>query len=139
MLQPIQKDHELICPCGCGVVVGIINEPPQQDITSKTPNSPEVFLLGTVLQNNLNRAFNTPQKHYEEQLLKKLILLIKEVGLPDRFAIETFNELKRRKRGFRSETEPIKQLIKILSKDDNYLYVNKLKLIKSKYETILSK
>lgn len=139
MLQPIQKDHELICPCGCGAVVGIINEPQQSDTTSKTPDSPEVFLLGTVLQNNLNRAFNTPQKHYEERLLKNLILLIKEVGLPDRFAIETFNELKRRKRGFRSETEPIKQLIKILSKDDNYLYVNKLKLIKSKYETILSK
>lgn len=137
MLQPIQIGHELICPCGCGVVVGTIEESNTETHTQVTKYSADVFLLGSALQKNVRSGYNrTPQQAREEAVFKRLTSIAKNYGLPQSIAIETFSELKRKNRGFWSETEPIKQLIKILSKDDNYQFIHKLREIKAWYEKV---
>ena len=138
MLQPIQKDHELICP-GCGVVLGNIQENYNVINTNQKPINVNTFLLGSALEKNIKMSYQrTRQQFHEEKVLIHLVNITKEFSLPETFAIETFNELKRKNRGFHSKTEPIKQLIKILSKDDNYLYFRKLKMLKDRYESIIT-
>lgn len=133
MLQPINKDNELICP-NCACVLGLLNEYPESEKSTINP-SLNMFLLGSAIQNNTKYYFRkTPQMVYEERALRKLVDITKEFALPDRLAYETFNQLKRKKRGFRSETEPIKQLILLLSRDENYIHIHKMRAIKSKYE-----
>ena len=136
MLKPIQVDHESICP-GCGAVLGQITEVE----TRKTPSSTvNLQLLGSALEKSKKYAFTqTPHEFYQERVLRQLENIAADFSLPESIIVDTFNELKRQKRGFRSESQPIKQLIKILSKDDNYLHLHKLRKIKEKYASILNK
>ena len=134
MLQPIQKEHELICP-GCGAVLKNIEEYIYDEQQKPTvPPSLNVFLLGSALENNVKYHFNRDRDQlHQENVLRKLLDVTKEYALPDRFAYATFNQLKRNKRGFWSEHEPFKQLISILSKDENYIYFPKMRAIKIRY------
>lgn len=139
MLQPIQKEHEVVCP-GCGCVLGEVHEPQVQIETTIKP-SVDMMLLGSALESNVKISqWRTPQQVYEEKVLRFLVYFTKKYSLPEAFAIQTFNELKRKKKGFRSENYniPIKQLIQILSKDDNYIYIKTLRAIKAKYESIIA-
>jgi hypothetical protein len=137
MLQPIQKDHEIMCP-SCGCVLRDVSD--SQEMQKPTPtHSIDVFFLGSALEKSVQYAFlKNPQQVYEERVLRQLIDITKEFALPERLANETFKELKRKRRGFRSESLPIKQLLRILSKDENYLHIHKMRAIKAKYESILA-
>jgi len=140
MSLPIQKEHELICPCGCGCVVLVLEEHPNLEVSKNPVISFNSFLLGSALVNNVKYAKpRTERQTNEENVLRRLISITTEFNIPERIAFETLNQLKRKNRGFKSQKEPIKELIKILSKDDNYLHINKLRKIKVKYAEILSK
>ena len=133
MLQPIQKDHELVCQ-NCGCVLGEISDSQQND-NSIIPLSVDMLLLGSAFDKNVKCSFpRTRQQSQEEQVLKLLISITKSYALPESLAVDTYTVLKKKNRGFWSQTEPIKQLIKILSKDDNYYYIHKLRAIKEKYK-----
>lgn len=137
-LQPIQKDHELCCP-SCGCVLDTILEP-HSELPNTKYSSLNMALLGSALDKNVKFAYpRTRQQAKEEEVLRKLINITKQYSLPEVLAHDTYKELKRKNRGFWSEKEPIKQLIKILSKDDNYIYIHKLRLIKARYEKTLSR
>ena len=140
MSLPIQKEHELICPCGCGCVVLVLDEHPNIEVSKNPVISFNSFLLGSALVNNVKYAKpRTERQTNEENVLRRLISITTEFNIPESIAFETLNQLKRKNRGFKSQKEPIKELIKILSKDDNYLHINKLRKIKVKYAEILSK
>ena len=139
MSFPIQREHELICPCGCGCVVLVLEETPIQEVPKNPVISFNSFLLGSALSQNVRYARpRTERQTNEENVLRRLIGITTEFNIPERIAFETLNQLKRKNRGFKSQKEPIKELIKILSKDDNYLHINKLRKIKEKYATILN-
>lgn len=135
MLEPIQKDHELLCP-GCGCVLRNIDESHNEKYEkSPIPPSVEVYLLGSALESNVKYSFRrTPQQGYEERVLRQLLNITKNYAIPDSIAYSTFNEMKKKNRGFRSETEPVKQLLRVLSKDENYIYIHKMRAIKARYE-----
>ena len=140
MSLPIQKEHELICPCGCDCVVLVLEEHPNLEVSKNPIISFNSFLLGSALVNNVKYAKpRTERQTNEENVLRRLISITTEFNIPERIAFETLNQLKRKNRGFKSQKEPIKELIKILSKDDNYLQINKLRKLKVKYAEILSK
>jgi len=140
MSLPIQKEHELICPCGCGCVVLVLEEHPNIEVPKNPVISFNSFLLGSALVNNVKYAKpRTERQTNEENVLRRLISITTEFNIPESIAFETLNQLKRKNRGFKSQKEPIKELIRILSKDDNYLHINKLRKIKEKYAEILSK
>lgn len=138
MLNPIYADHEIICPCGCGVVLQNIEEPVNNDSGKQTiPPALNVFLLGTAITTNRNFYFNRDKKQiYHEKALRRLRDITKEYSLPDRIAIEAMNVVTKRKRGLYSFHEQIKQLLIILSKDENYMYFPKKNAIKVKYENV---
>jgi len=137
MLQPIQKEHELVCP-GCGCVLKNIEESTYDEQQKSTiPPSLNVFLLGSALEKNVKYHFQRSREQiYEERVLRGLLDVTKEFALPDRFAYATFNQLKRKRFGFRSKREPLKQLLLILSKDENYIYFPKMRAIKVRYESL---
>lgn len=139
MLQPIQKDHESCCP-NCGCVLSTINELPNESQDKPIiPYSVDILLLGSALDKNVKKSYNrTPKDYYEENALKHLENICIKFNLPSKFAIETYQEMKRKNRGFRSENEPVKQLLKILSKDENYIHIKKYKAIKARYESIIN-
>lgn len=140
MSLPIQKEHELICPCGCGCVVLVLEESLNVEIPKNTVISFNSFLLGSALVNNVKYAKPRSERQTnEENVLRRLISITSEFNIPERIAFETLNQLKRKNRGFKSQKEPIKELIRILSKDDNYLQFYKLKKIKEKYAEVLNK
>lgn len=135
MLQPIHIEHEICCP-SCGCVLGTANESTESERSLVKPNV-NIHLLGSALETNVKLSLQrTPQVVFEERTLKLLSNITKQFGLPESFALETFNELKRKKRGFQSETFPIKQLLQILSKDDNYGFFYKTKKLKEYYKNI---
>ena len=135
MLQPIQIGHELICACGCGCVIGVVEENNVENDTHIVKYSADLFMLGSALNKNVKSGYNrSPQQAKEEQVFKRLTSITKNYSLPESIAIQTFSELKRKNRGFWSETEPIKQMIKILSRDENYLHIHKLRELKAWYE-----
>lgn len=134
---PIQSGNEVICPCGCGVVVLVVDELPIQKTFPSNHSSINMLLLGSAIEKNVKYSQRrTRDQLYEEQILRRISDIVNEFSLPERFIIETFNNMKKNKRGFRSETEYMKQLIKILSKDDNYPFIKKLRKIKERYENI---
>jgi len=140
MSLPIQKEHELICPCGCGCVVLVLEEHPNIEVPKNPVISFNSFVLGSALVNNVKYAKpRTERQTNEENVLRRLISITTEFNIPESIAFETLNQLKRKNRGFKSQKEPIKELIRILSKDDNYLHINKLRKIKVKYAEVLSK
>lgn len=140
MSLPIQKENELICPCGCGCVVLVLDESSNQEMIKNPTISFNNFLLGSALVNNVKYAKPRSERQTnEENVLRRLISITSEFNIPERIAFETLNQLKRKNRGFKSQKEPIKELIKILSKDDNYLQFYKLKKIKEKYATLLNR
>src|SRR5690349_10901273 len=107
MLQPIQVGHELICPCGCACVVGTVDDLHEE---RKQILSVDLMVLGSTLQNNIKDGFTKSSKQvYEERVLKQLSQITKEFGLPESLAVDTFNQLKKKRRGFQSESRPIKQ------------------------------
>lgn len=135
MLHPIQKDHESCCP-NCGCVLGTVEE--YDDEVIKSPivkqSSINILLLGTAVNNIKSNYRKSPQEVYEQNIIRNLDSIVKKFDLPQRFVLETFKEMKRKNRGFRSEYEYVKQLIKILSRDENYEQIHKLKKIKAWYE-----
>lgn len=137
MLRPIQAEHESCCP-NCGCVLGQIEESNEMTNKSSIPISTNMFLLGSALENTKKYIIKTPQVVFEENVLRNITNLVQKFGLPDRFVIETFNELKRKKRGLRSENAYIKQLLQILAKDENYIHIHKYRAIKTRYESILN-
>ena len=140
MSLPIQREHELICPCGCGCVVLVLDEAPNQEIVKNPVTSLNNALLGSALSHNIKYAKPRAERQREEEkVLRRLVDITTEFNIPERIAFETFNQMKRKNRGFKSQKEHIKELIKILSKDDNYLQFYKLKKIKEKYATLLSR
>ena len=132
---PIRQEHELICPnCACvlGQADDYHNEFQDKPLTSVSPNT---YLLGTILDKNVKTSSRkSPQQCHEEETLRKIEYIVKKYDLPDSLILDTFNQLKRNKRGFQSKTEPIKQLIKILSKDDYFMHINKLRILKKRFE-----
>lgn len=140
MSLPIQREHELICPCGCGCVVLVLEETPIQEVPKNPVTSLNNLLLGSALSHNVKYAKPRAERQREEEkVLRRLVDITTEFGIPERIAFETFNQMKRKNRGFKSQKEHIKELIKILSKDDNYLQFYKLKKIKEKYALLLAK
>lgn len=136
MLQPVQKDHELCCP-SCGCVLAQIDEEIHEKAEKYTiPTSLNILILGEALSSK--GKIRNPQEVYENNVRQNLINLTQKFGLPERFVIETLNELKRKKRGFRSEYAYINELLKILSKDENYIHIHKMRAIKARYESILN-
>ena len=138
LLGVVQKEHELICK-SCGCVLGEV--PIQEEASEKSFTLPSVnvVLLGSALEKNVKyRQARTREQFHEERVLQNLINVTKQYSLPEIFAYETFNKLKKNKRGFRSKTEPLNQLLKILSIDDNYIYIHKMRAIKARKDEISS-
>ena len=81
-------------------------------------------------------VFFNPQQVFEENIARLLYSITAKYSLPERFAIEAYEELKRKKSKFRSENDAIKVLIKILSKDENYIHNKQLRMIKARYEKV---
>lgn len=130
----IQKEHDLVCS-GCGCVLGTVDEDLSQRPEEMNVKSIDVQLLGSALSKNWKYSIqSTRQQLYEDNVLRNLQSVCKKYALPERLANEAFNILKKKNRGFRSEKEPIKQLLKILGKDENYLYIHKYRAIKARYE-----
>ena len=135
MSNTIQKDHEICCKnCGC-VLATIEDYSHSFSDDFVIPRSIDMALLGSAINKT---KFRDPKLVYEERALFRLSDLVRKFDLPERFAIETINEMKRKKSGFRSENEPIKILIKILSKDDNFIFIKKLRAIKARYEKTIN-
>ena len=139
MLQPIQKDHELVCH-GCGCVLANMND--NQNYKETEPQvsySLNIHMLGTALEKNVKYAYSrSSQQSREEYVLRQLEHITKKYDLPSRFVIETFNQMKKKHSGFYSEIEPVKQLMKILSKDENYFHIKKLRMIKDEYADLFN-
>ena len=137
MLRLVQKDHELCCP-NCGCVVGTNQE--SNDLPIEKPlvtTSFNLMFLGSALEKNVKtRTWKSPHQVFEENIARLLYSITTKYGLPERFAIESFNELRRKKSKFRSENDAIKILIKILSKDENYQHNKQLRMIKARYEKV---
>jgi len=137
MLKPIHKEHEICCP-SCGCVLGSSADS-QENEKPQIPVSYEMHLLGSAFDKTTKSSSSKERLlRKEEEVLKQLVFITKSYALPEIFAIETFKILKKKNRGFWSEKEPIKQLINILSKDDNYPYIHKKRAIQEKYKEILS-
>ena len=137
MQRPIQAEGELICPCGCGVVLKTITEQTEEPKS----HSFDIQILGTALKTDIPYHFNVDREIMrKENVLNYLKSIVKEFGIPEEFALETYNFLVKKNRGFYSENYkiPIKQLIKLLEKDDNYMYIHKLRAIKKKYENLVN-
>ena len=137
MFRAIQKEHESCCPnCGCVLARVEINEQIENiPITS----SVDMMLLGSALDKNVKYRYNrTRSDLYEERVLTHLQNICKKYNLPERLAIETFQIMQKKNRGFRSEYEYVKQLIKILEKDENYLHIHKMRAIKASYAKIIN-
>lgn len=136
MLKPIQREHESCCP-NCGCVLDIPQE--SNDYIEKPPlkTSFNLLMLGSAMEKNIkSMSWKSSQQSYEENILRILYSITTKYGLPERFVIESHHELKRKKSGFRSENDAIKILIKILSKDENYIHNKQLRLIKARYEKV---
>ena len=137
MFTPVQRDHESCCP-NCGCVLANVEEV-QEAIPSKPIISANLYLLGSAMDKNVKHSLRrTSHQLYEERALRQLESIVRHYKLPEIFIIESLNLLKKKNWGIRSEKEPIKALIKILSKDDNYMHINKLRMIKARYEDILN-
>lgn len=136
MLQPIHKDHESCCP-NCGCVLANIDEVTEYVEKSTIQPSADIFILGTHLANSKIK-FKDPQQVYEDRVLKELLLTVKRFDIPERLAIETFQILKKKRRGFQSKTQPAKHLLQLLAKDDNYHLFYKAMKLKAWYESISS-
>lgn len=137
MLQPIHKDHEVICPsCGC-----VLDESVESPITinKDLSNTFNKYVLGSAISTNKNYLFNKDKEQiFYEKGMTRMLNIIREFSLPEAFAIDVMNKVKKNRRGLYSEREQIKQLIKILSHDDNYIFIHKMRAIKAKYEKIIN-
>lgn len=143
MLQPIQQGHEILCPnCGCVLVEVPEPQPNMFGVDSgviKTvqPSLINSVLLGTALDKNVNRKLQRTYAQYsEEQGLRFLDDLIKEFDLPTSLAVDTFHILKKKNKPL-TEKNVTRQLVVILQKDDNYLFINKTKKLIIKYRLFL--
>lgn len=131
----IQKEHEILCG-NCGCVLGQVEEIPEITIKPTITQSINVQILGSALTSFAKKQYRDPQQVREDNVRQQLLNIIKHYNLPERLAIETFNQLKKNKRGFQSQKEPIKQLLKIMAKDENYIHIHKMRAIKSRYENL---
>ena len=135
MFQPIIKDNEIICPCGCGVVLDNFFEQPVQQAKNIGVSSLSVSLLGTTMENNIK--FHSRRDYYQqtyEKALFRLASICKKFSIPEDFALATMKRISSKEKGLFSFKEQIRQLLKILEKDDNYLYWKMAALIKKEYE-----
>ena len=137
MLNPIQREHELVCP-GCGAVIDNIHETPTHvEMKAMIPPNLNIFLLGSAIENNIKFKFNKDSQQLQyEKSLKRMMDITKEYVLPDRIAYATMSEVKKNKRGLYSFQMQIKLLLSILAKDENYIYFPKMRAIKARYENV---
>lgn len=143
MLQPIRQDHEILCQnCGC-----VLAEIPDSQanvfgvdsntIKTTQPSLINSVILGTALDKNVNRKLQRTYAQYsEEQGLRFLDDMIKEFDLPTSLAIDTYRILKKKNKPL-TEKNVTRQLVVILQKDDNYLFINKTKKLITKYRLFL--
>lgn len=131
MLQPVQKDHELVCP-GCGCVLDTISDTQSKQSPLTTANQ---FLLGSAVQSNIKWHFDRDkyQRTYERALYR-LTGICQEFNLPERVAIEAMNRIRKKEKGLFSFREQVKQLLHVLNIAE--IYGAKIKQIKEKYETV---
>ena len=138
MQQPIQVDHELVCP-GCGAVLQNVHEtlPLEQKTISFN-----IQLLGSAIKRDVRYHSDEDRLIIaKENVLRFLIDLVHRYGVPEIFATETYRFLLKKNRGWFSKGNgvAVKQLLKILEKDDNYLYWKKAEMIKKDYEEIINR
>lgn len=133
MLQPVQKDHELLCP-GCGAVLKTIEELPESRKIDMGSSSLSITQLGSTLE---NLKFHSRRDYYDQtfdKALNRLGKICQEFHLPLWIADDTMNRIKKKEKGLFSFREQIKQLLWVL--DYNEIYSAKIKLIKVKYENV---
>lgn len=131
MPTPIQQEHELLCPnCGCVLAENVY----EQNVQTEKPVIPYSTINFHFLGSALDGTKRDPKQVHQERTARLLEQVCKKYGLPDKFVLETFNVLKKKNRGFYSQREPIKQLLKILEKDDNYEFIYKYRALKKRYE-----
>lgn len=138
-MMPILKENELICPCGCGVVLDNIHDSPNHSEKKTTFNS---MLLGNTLETDIKYKWNADREiKAKEQAFNFLLNFCKEFALPEEFGHQVYRVMLKKNRGFFSKDNSIaiNFMIKILSKDDNYIYINKRKAIEKKYESIINR
>ena len=132
----VHRDNDICCK-NCGSVLAHHDLPLESE--SKTAMSADLYILGSAMQKNVSlKLQKSAEQYHEENAMRNIADICKRYGLPEVFAIEVFQHLKK-KNHLQSKKEPIKQLIKILSKDDNYLHIHKLRAIKKDYESILNR
>jgi uncharacterized C2H2 Zn-finger protein len=138
MVTPILKDDDLCCP-NCGIVFDYQKEFISHDNRPSKSNLHLLF-LGSALSNKSDYHFNEDRDlRLKENMLFFLNDLCKRYGLPETIAHTVWLILLRKNRGHRSKDNKValQELVKILSKDDNYLYIHKLRAIKKDYEELL--
>ena len=131
----IHKDNDICCS-NCGSVLA--HNDSIDEINEKKQISVDLYLLGSSLNTNVNAKLQkTAQQCHEENALRLISSIVKKYELPEAFITDVFLHLKR-KNHLQSEKEPIKYLLKLLSKDENYLHIHKLRLLKAEYEKLAS-
>lgn len=128
-MQPaiIHKDSDICCR-NCGSVLA---HEDSEIISDSKPMSAELYILGSALQKNVSlKLQKSAQQYHEENAFRFISDLVKKYDLPNVFATDVFLHLKR-KNHLQSEKEAIKQLLKILSKDENYIQIHKYRKLKA--------
>lgn len=140
MVVPILKDEDLCCP-NCGIVFDY-----QQDFVSSesrpSKSNLHLLLLGSALSNMTGYHFNEDRDtRLKENMLLFLNDVCKRYALPDTIAHTVWLQLLKKNRGHWSKDNAValKHLVNLLSKDDYYLYIHKLRAIKKDYESILNR
>ena len=135
-MQPgiVHKDGDICCH-NCGSVLA--HDVFTREVNETKSMSTELYLLGSALEKNVSlKLQKTAEQYHEENALRFISGIIKKYDLPEAFTIDVFTYVKR-KNHLQSKKEPIKYLLKILSKDENYLHIYKMRAIKARYASIL--
>lgn len=132
----IHRDNDICCR-NCGSVLGHESDFEQRE--QKITMSANLFLLGSAMNKNVtHRLQKSAEQYHEENAIRYILDIAEKYGLPEFIALEVFQHVKK-KNHLQSKKEPIKQYIRILSKDDNYLHIHKLRAMKKDYEELLSR
>lgn len=137
---PIRKDDEVCCG-SCGIVLGNIS------ISIEMPNSHiggelvypglDKLMVGLSLERSSTWRFQTNEqlKDYQK-VLSNLLDLCKKEGIPERVGYETMVRLLKKKRGMYSFRLQMREFMDVMRED--YRLLNKVNILKSKYEMAAS-
>ena len=138
MAVPILKDNELCCP-NCGIVYEQENQLPQNQ-TKIIGSTLNFSFLGSIppKQNTSYHFHEDRDLRLKQNMLNFLEHTCKKYGLPEAIGITVGNHLLRKNRGHWSKDNRValKALIKLLEKDDYYLFHKKKEMIKADYENL---